>query len=151
MKKIILGLCLITSTGIVFAGTPTHKMTVPGSVKESFRRDYPDAPVAHWKMVNGKWETSFRKMDDQDHQLMTACYDPRGHRIDTRMAVAQNTVPDKVMRRLNEKYPGSYRHNFTKIDRAGKRDLYAVKVRKQGTYRTLYMDNKGHERDYAIR
>jgi hypothetical protein len=149
MKKIILGLCLITSTVIVFAGAPRPKMIVPGSVRESFHRDYPEASASNWKMVNGKWETSFRKMDD--HRMVTACYNGKGHRIDSRMGIAQNAVPDKVMHRLNERYPGSYRHDFTKIDRARKGDLYAVKVRKQGVYRTLYMDKKGHERDYASR
>ena len=149
MKKIILGLCLITTTGLTFAGTPTPKMIVPRTVKESFHRDYPRAASEHWKKVDGKWESSFWKTDDKIN--MTACYDSKGRRIDSRMPVTQAVVPDKVMHRLNDKYAGSYSHRFTRIDRPRKSDLYAVKVKKQGTYKTLYIDKKGHERDYASR
>ncbi|MBS1661912.1 MAG: PepSY-like domain-containing protein [Bacteroidetes bacterium] len=149
MKKIILGLGLLASTTLTFAGVPTPKMIVPSAVKESFHRDYPMAANPHWKYNDGKWETSFRKIDDRS--TTTACYDTKGRHIDSRMAVSQNSVPDKVIHRLNDKYPGSYNHQFTRIERPKKRELYAVKVKKQGTYKTLYIDKKGHERDYASR
>lgn len=147
MKKIILGLSLLTITTLTYAGVPTPKMIVPSAVKESFRRDYPMASANHWKYTDGKWEANFRN----SRETMTACYDGKGRHIDSRMPVSQNAVPDKVMHRLNDKYPGSYRHSFTRIERPKKRELYAVKVKRQGTYKTLYIDNKGHERDYASR
>ena len=151
MKKIILGLCLVSATTIMYARDirNTPERNVPMSVKERFHRDYPDANATHWKYTNGKWNANFRKMDG--NRMMDAYYNSKGHRIDTRMAIAPAAVPDKVMHRLNEKYPGQYTRHFTKVERPNKRDLYEVRVKKQGIYKSLYMDGRGHERDYASR
>lgn len=153
MKKIIIGLCLLSATTMTYAiNTPainTPERNVPTSVKERFHKDYPDANAVHWKYTDGRWDANFRKMDD--NRMMDACYNGKGHRIDTRMPITQSSVPDKVIRSLNEKYPGRYTHHFTKVDRPNKRDLYAVRVKQQKGYRTLYIDRSGHERDYASR
>ena len=148
MKKIIIGLILITATTMTYArNTPARN--VPLSVKDRFHKDYPDANATHWKYTDGKWNANFRKMED--NKMMDACYDGKGHRIDTRMTIAQTAVPDKVLHRLNDKYPGRYNHHFTKVERPNKRDLYQVRVKQQGVYKTLYLDGRGHERDYAGR
>jgi hypothetical protein len=98
-------------------------------------------------MVDGKWNADFRT----NGNAITACYDGKGHRIDSRMPVAQANVPDKVIHQLRDKYPGERVHSFTKIDRPHKRDLYKVRMTQQGTAKTIYMDKRGHQRDYASR
>ena len=112
MKKIIIGLCLLSATTMMYARDMktrnTPERNVPMSVKERFHRDYPDANAVHWKYNDGRWDASFRKMDGNIE--MMACYNAKGHHIDSRVPIARAAVPDKVMNRLNEKYPGRYAH-----------------------------------------
>jgi len=141
MKKIILGL------GLLCMGTGVFANDVPRKVKEGFARDYPHASVTHWEMVSGKWNAEFRSHGN----AVTACYSEQGHRINTRMPVAQINVPDKVIHKLRDKYPGERVHTFTKIDRPNMLDLYKVQMTQHGTDKIIYMDRYGHERDYASR
>jgi len=148
MKKIILGLYLLSASSLIHAQNRYNHRDVPMSVKESFHRDYPDADATHWKYVNGKWNADFHKMHENVNVI--AYYDMRGRRIDSRIPVAENVVPTKVIHRVNVRYPGQAGH-FTKIDRRGKGDLYQVKIKQHGVYKTLYLDSRGRERDYASR
>ena len=148
-KKIILGLCLLSASSMIYAQDRYHHRDVPMSVKESFHKDYPDADATHWKYVNRKWNADFHRMNE--HVNVMAYYDMKGRRIDSRMPVAENAVPSRVIHRVNDRYPEESGRHFTKIDRRGKGDLYQVKVRQHGVYKTLYLDKRGHERDYASR
>jgi hypothetical protein len=150
MKKIIIGLCLLSATAFTYANqgyTPERK--VPLHVVESFHKKYPDATTVHWTHMSGRWNANFHKMDG--NMEMNAHYDARGHYIDSRYEVAPAAVPEKVVQQVDVRYPGRYEHHYTKIERPMKRDLYRVRVREQGVYKTRYMDSHGHERDYAIR
>jgi len=151
MKKMIMGLCLMAATGVVCAQNAhsSYRQEVPIGVMESFHKDYPDASAVHWNRTDGKWNAEFVKMTE--HKSMYACYDTKGRHIDTRMTVAQSAVPTKVIRHLDADYHGRYSHEFTRIERPGKRDLYKVKVKRQGVSGSLYVDDKGHEKDYASR
>jgi len=153
MKKILMSLCLLSAGSFLCAqdmhSSTRNRTSVPDVVMTSFHHDYPDANAVHWYMKDGKWDAKFHKMDG--NVAMTSCYDVKGRRIDSRMPVAQTAVPLKVMHRLNDKYAGIYSHSFTRIERPSKRELYQVKVKEQGKYKTLYLDKKGHERDYASR
>jgi len=140
MKKSILGL------GLLFAGTWLFAQ-VPNKVRDQFRRDYPYASATSWNRTNGKFNANFRTNGNS----ITACYDTKGHRIDSRMPVTQAAVPDKVIHRLRDRYPGERAHSFTKIDRPHKRDLYKVRITQRGMTKNIYMDKNGHERDYASR
>lgn len=147
MKKIMISLCLVGLASWASANTNN----VPMSVTHSFHKDYPDARATHWTMRDGKWDARFTRQDGS--MSMTACYNMKGHRVDTRMPIAATAVPKKVMNHLNDKYPGRYEHSFTKIDRNNKMDLYAVKVKQgqRGTYQTMYLNRWGHEKSYASR
>ena len=99
-------------------------------------------------MKNGKWDVSFEKGGNMP---MTACYNWSGHRIDSRMKVEQSAVPTKVIDQLKDKYPEGYSHEFTKIQRPWKKDLYMAKVKEKGSFKSLCLDRFGHEHDYASR
>ena len=150
MKKIIIGLCLLSATTFTYAQDRyTSEQNVPQHVRETFHKNYPDANAVHWKYMNGRWNANFHKTDgDRDIQ---ACYNSKGHHIDSRYALAPTAVPSKVVEQVDVKYPGRYAHHYTKIERPMKRDLYRVRVKEQGVYKTRYMDSHGHERDYASR
>jgi hypothetical protein len=148
VKNLIIGVCLVSASTVTYAQGmhSSHERAVPASVKESFHKDYPDADATNWKYVNGRWNADFRKMNE--NVSMAACYDGKGRRIDSRIPVAQNAVPEKVVNRVNQRFPGrDYR--FTKIDRRGKRDLYMVRVKQRSGYKTLYLDHRGRETSYA--
>lgn len=160
MKKILIGLCLLTASSFIYATNvntiasdkvayASMRHVVPERVKEAFHKDYPDASAVRWTYTNQRWDARFHKMDG--NMDMLACYDIKGHHIDSRMPVAQSNLPPKVINHLNDRYYGGYTHSFTKIQRHNKSDLYRVRVKEQGTYRTLYLDKKGKERDYASR
>jgi hypothetical protein len=150
MKKIILGFCLVSATGLMYAAPSPHAiLTVPSRINKSFHRDFKGVSAVEWKKEDGKWDASFFKKDRNVE--MTACYNWMGRRIDSRMPVGQSALPIKVVDELNGKYAGRYAKEFTKIDRAWKPDLYSVKVKEKGVYKTLYLDKNGHEHDYASR
>ena len=156
MKKIIMALCVLSTTTLICAAsaysmpvtgsTPVAGVNVPGKVKSAFHHEYKDATSPVWAMKNGKWDVSFRKDGATD---MTACYSWSGHRIDSKMPVSESAVPDRVINKLKDRYPGEFSHNFTKIDRPWKMDLYMVKVDQKGSHKSLYLDKWGHEHDYA--
>ena len=158
MKKIIMALGVLSTTTLmcvasgtsyaspVNGGTPVAGVNVPGKVKSAFHHEYKDATSPVWAMKNGKWDVSFRKDGVTD---MTACYNWSGHRIDSKMPVSESAVPDRVINKLKDRYPGEFSHNFTKIDRPWKMDLYEVKVDQMGSHKALYLDKWGHEHDYA--
>ena len=150
MKKIIIGLCLLSATTFTYAKDKiTPERNVPIHVRETFHKNYPDASAVHWTYMNGRWNANFHKMDGNID--MKACYNTKGHHVDSRYALTQTAVPVKVVEQVDVKYPGRYAHHYTKIERPMKRDLYQVRVKEQGVYKTLYMDRRGHEKDYASR
>jgi hypothetical protein len=151
MKKIILGLCLLTTTGIMYAGTSAVPGNVPLKVRQAFHREYKhvDVSTAHWQQSDGKWEASFISPETNTNAL--ARYDFSGHHVNSRIELKQDAMPAKVIDRLNEKFPNHYEHSFTRIERPWKKDLYKVKVKEKGTSRTLYLDKMGNEKDYAGR
>ena len=140
-----MGLCFVMASTVMYAGG----MNIPTHVRDAFHKDYPDASAVHWKYTNGKWDASFHKMDG--NMTVWACYDLKGKHIDSRMPVAQSAIPVKLQRKLDSQYPGQYNHHLTKVEIPNKRDLYQVKVKEEGSYRTKYFDRRGHERDYASR
>lgn len=141
MKKIIIGLGLLCACTGVFA------RDIPRAVRDQFKRDYPDVTVMHWEMSHDRWNASF----ENNGATTTACYDMRGHHIDSRMPISQAIVPDEVIHHLRDNYPGERAYSFTKIDRPHKRDLYKVNLTHRGSAKTIYMDRKGHEEYYASR
>jgi hypothetical protein len=149
MKKIILGLCLLSATTLMCASAHAmDEVRVPVKVKAEFHHEYKHVSNVNWAMKDGRYEVSFLKDGKTD---MLARYEGTGHRIDTRVAVAQSAMPVKAVGHLEEKYHGTYTHTYTRIERPWKMDLYMVKVKDKGTYVPVYVDKNGHEHDYASR
>jgi hypothetical protein len=148
MKKIILGVCLLSASTLMCTAVYASDMTAPFKVRSAFHHEYKDATAPVWILKEGKWDVSFKKGGNVS---MTASYNWSGHRIDSWMAVEQSAVPTKVIDQLKDKYPEGYSHEFTKIQRPWKRDLYLAKVKEKGSFKSLYLDKNGHEFDYASR
>ncbi|HUB61169.1 MAG TPA: hypothetical protein VL978_10725 [Puia sp.] len=149
MKKIILGLCLLSATVLLCASARAMDVvTVPVKVRAEFHHEYKHVSNVKWMMKDGRYDVSFLK--DGKTTLM-ARYDGTGHRIDTREPIAQSAMPEKAVGHLEEKYHGAYMHTYTRILRPWKKDLYMVKVKDKGMYVPVYVDKDGHEHDYASR
>ena len=149
MKKIIMGLCFFSAATLVCASAQAmDDVRVPVKVKAEFRHEYKHVSNVSWTMNDGRYFVNFRKDGRTD---MVARYEGTGHRIDTREEVAQSAMPVKAVGHLEEKYPGAYKHTYTKIHRPWKRDLYMVKVKNKGNYVPVYVDKDGHEHDYTSR
>lgn len=146
MKKIIAGCCLLSAGLLISASAGAmDPVKVPMKVKAVFHHEYKDASNVNWTADNRDYDVSFRKNGTQE----TARYDWTGHRLDTRVAVPENAMPDKVLSHMDKKYHGSYSHDGTKIERPWKKDLYMVKVHHKGKSVPVYMDKKGHEQQYS--
>ncbi|HLI93947.1 MAG TPA: hypothetical protein VKU83_10070 [Puia sp.] len=148
MKKIIFGCCLVSASLLICtAAGAMDPVKVPMKVKAVFHHEYKDAQDVRWTMRDRDYTVSFRK----DGTREMAQYDWTGHRLDTRVAVPENALPDKVVSHLDKKYHGNYSHSGTLIERPWKKDLYMVNVHQKGKSVPVYMDKKGHEHGYARR
>jgi hypothetical protein len=155
MKKIILGLCLLSATTLMCASARAmDELRVPVKVKAEFHHEYKHVSNVSWTIKDGRYCVSFRqdgtKREDGTKDML-ARYEGTGHRIDTRETIAQSAMPVKAVGHLEEKYPGAYTHTYTKIRRPWKKDLYMVKVKDKSGYVPVYVDKDGHEHDYASR
>jgi hypothetical protein len=149
MKKIILGLCLLSATTLMCASAhATDELSVPVKVKAEFRHEYKHVSNVSWALKDDRYCVNFRKDGKTD---LMARYDITGHRIDTRETIAQSAMPVKAVGHLEEKYPGAYTHTYTRIHRPWKKDLYMVKVKDKSGYVPVYVDKDGHEHDYGSR
>lgn len=150
MKKIILGLSLLAAATLMSASAGAmDNVTVPSKVRSAFHHEYKNATAVAWTKKDGRYDVSFRMDGKTD---MIARYDFSGHRIDTRMPLAQSAMPVKVVGQLEKNYPGGYSHSFTKIERPWwRKDLYMTKVKENGSYKPIYFDKNGHVEAYASR
>jgi hypothetical protein len=149
MKKIIMGLCLLSATTLIFASVHAmDEVRVPVKVKAEFHHEYKHVSNVNWAYKDGRYLVNFRQDGKTD---MLARYEGTGHRIDTREPIAQSAMPVKAVGHLEEKYRGSYTHTYTRIHRPWRRDLYEVKVKDKGNYVPVYVDKDGKEHDYAGR
>ena len=151
MKKIILGLCLLSATTLLCVASVNamDEVRVPVKVKAEFHHEYKHVSNVAWALRDGRYEVNFQK--DGRPGTMCARYNGNGHRIDTRITVAQTDMPVKAVGHLEEKYRGSYTHKYMKIERPWKKDLYMVQVKDKGSYVPVYVDKDGREYDYASR
>lgn len=148
MKKIVLGLCVLSATTWMCASAhASDNVTVPLKVRAEFRHEYKHVSNVDWTVKDGRYCVSFV---DGKANLM-ARYDGTGHRIDTRESISRNAMPEKAVSHLEEKYHGAYTHTYTRIHRPWKKDLYMVKVKNKGKDVPVYVDKDGREHDYASR
>lgn len=146
MKKIILGICLLSASALICGpASAMDPVRVPLKVRAEFHHEYKHVSGVSWTLKDGRYDVQFSKGGTDE----MARYDGSGHRIDTRIAVTQTAMPEKVVGHLEEKYHGGYNHTYTKIARPWKKDLYMVKVKEHGTYQPVYLDKNGHEVEYS--
>jgi len=149
MKKILLGSLILLAGSTMFAQSRDRQ--APTRVQKTFQHDYPDARDPHWNNTNGQWHADFNDGSRYDRGEMTAHYDQQGRHIDSHIPYDRNDVPAPVVNRTERRYPGARDYEYTRIERGNNRNFYRVKLRHQGRYRTLYMDDNGRDKQYSDR
>jgi len=145
-KRLITTLCGMWAL-IAFAQSNN---TPPRHVRESFQKEYPQSQPTQWHHTNNGWNADF---EDRDHNNgeVTAHFDVNGKYFDTHVLFENNDVPVTVRDRVHSQYPGSENNEYTRINRYDQSNVYQVKVRHHNKYRTVYMNDRGHEVQYHDR
>ncbi len=147
MKKVIL---LFLSAFTFLLTFSQNGYNPPDNVRQGFQRQYPQSQATQWSHEGGNWNVNF---EDRDHGNgeSTAHFDGAGRHIDTHIPYDNHDVPGPVMDRMRNHYPGSDDYAFTRIERDDDRGVFQVHFRHRKRYRTIYMDERGREREYHDR
>ncbi len=144
MKKSII--TFLFGLGVFFAFSQ-NRHNPPDKVSKSFQKEYPQSQPAQWQQTKTGWNVDF---EDKDHNNgeATARFDASGRHIGTSVPYDDKDVPDPVVKNVKSRYPGSDNIEYTRIDRPGENGVYQVNLRHKGKKKTVYMDNKGKEKNY---
>jgi hypothetical protein len=143
MKRSILSL---SAFFLVAFGFTQNRHTPPGSVSESFQREYPKSQPSQWQHSNQGWSATF---DDRDHNNGEAIanFDASGRHIDTHIPYDQQDVPQPVRDHMQRSYGGSDPYEVTRIDRPRGNGLYMARYKHKNKNKTIYFDQDGRERN----
>lgn len=108
MKKVLLLLSGLLVAGVI---TTTAQMdpVVDPQVKESFKKEFPEAQSAKW---SGNQDYNRVDFTMKDYRLQ-AFYNKQGDLIETRRDLSYNQLPLTVMKELEKNYPDT---EFSQIE-----------------------------------
>src|SRR5665213_190292 len=147
MKKVIL---LFLGGFSVFVAFSQDRNGPPDNIRQSFQKQYPQSQPNQWKHTGGSWNVNFEDRD-HDNGESTAHFDRTGRHVDTHIPYDNQDVPAPVMDRMQNRYPGSDSYAFTRIERGDGHPVFQVHFRHRRKFRTLYVDERGRERQYQDR
>lgn len=149
MKTILFVMVLFGSAG-VFAqiGKKSHTRTQPGiqvpaAVQQSFQKENPEAKDAHWSRTNQEWRANYH---DNNRRTVDEYYRRNGLRNDLHRSLDRLDVPRSINSRVKSLYGGNYR--VARIERSNEEPVFQIKVQKGPESRTLYMNERGEDRQY---
>ena len=131
----------------VFIGFSQYNHTPPNGVSQSFQKEYPQSHPSYWSQSSVGWSVSFEDNDHNNGQV-TAYYDESGRHVDTHIPYDRHDVPPTVRDHMSNSYGHSNNYEYTRIDHNGENNVYMTHYKHKKHYKTVYMDNDGHERDY---
>jgi hypothetical protein len=138
-------LCLV-----IFSAAISQEGRPPARVRESFRKMYPQSQPRTWHHENSGWSVIFEDRDN-DNGEVTAHFDSRGRHVDTHVYYSGEDVPGLVIDHMHQRYSGADNYQFTHIERHRGGDLYQVHFRHKQRSRTVYLDDRGDEKQYHDR
>jgi hypothetical protein len=144
MKKSII--TVLFGMGVFFAFSQKGN-NPPDNVSKSFQKEYPKSQPAQWTQSKTGWNVDFEDKDNNNGEA-TAHFDANGKHLDTRVPYDNKDVPAPVVKNVKSRYPGSDNLEYTRIDRPGEAGVYQVNLSDKGAKKTVYMDNKGQQKDY---
>src|ERR1700730_16096411 len=144
MKKTIV--TILFGMGVFFAFSQNGH-NPPENVRNYFQKEYPKSKPTSWTQTKTGWNADFEDKD-HDNREANAHFDTKGRHIDTQVPYDNKDVPAPVAKNVKSKYPGSDNLEYTRIDKPGETGVYKVNLSHKGTKKTVYMDNKGQEKNY---
>jgi len=146
IKIFVTILCLCTALMV----SAQNRNEPPGNVRESFQKSYPHSQPSTWNHSSVGWSVQFEDRDHDNGEVI-AHFDNSGRHIDTHVFYDNNDVPPPVMENLHRRYRGADDYEFNRIERQGEEGMFQVHFRHNKRYRTMYVDDRGHEREYRDR
>ncbi|MDP4217941.1 MAG: hypothetical protein Q8927_17190 [Bacteroidota bacterium] len=144
MKKLLIAGVSLLLTQFTFA---QNRHEPPAPVRESFQKEYPHSQPNQWIRSSAGWSVSFEDRDN-DNGFVTAHFDSRGRHMDTHVRYDNHDVPDHVVKTVQDRYPGAEGYRYVHIERPYAPDLYEIRFRHRGRYRTTYLDENGRVAHY---
>jgi hypothetical protein len=143
MKKILLTFLF---GGLLITAFPQGGHRPPGSVSQSFRKEYPHSNPSRWTHSGSGWSVEFEDKDN-DNGEVTAHFDSKGRHVDTQIPYDEGDVPAPVKDNLRKLYPGSDNYAYTRIDRAGDKPVYKASFTHRKKHKIKYVDQQGGPRN----
>jgi hypothetical protein len=146
MKKIILAICFMSSTTLMFAQSRyNNRNRPPLEVQQSFEREYPNMNSnTRWSRDNNGWHATYRDGNNRD---VNAYYDGRGNRQHTRIAWNRRDIPRDIDNNIYRTYR-TRNYKAVRIERPNNDPLFQISLNFGGRNRVVYMDEQGRSRRY---
>lgn len=134
MKNLIIIIFLILGIGSANA-QKLKEADVPTAVKESFKKNYPDAKVQKWEKENGNYEAEYETvrvpMDGKGKKTeieYCVVMDATGNVIETEMEIEVSALPKAVTDYVNKNMPGKKIKEASQITTAEGLNNYEVEI-----------------------
>lgn len=109
---------------------------VPDSIRQQFKKSYPNIGNAQWKMENGDYYATYRDSQDLEH---TVIYDKNGKPSGQRYQVSSKNVPSGVSDYYKTNFPGEKNYKvWMEEDRYGMKSYFIQRKNEK-----LYFDQNG--------
>ena len=119
MRKLLLGLMIVSLTNFSVMAQDAQRRGVPAVVLNAFQQQFPKARQVEWeKMKDGTYEVEFSVgLISRDHQAMIT---PEGKVVRYEEELASYSLPDAVKTQIKTEFAGYRTGDIKKIDMEGK-------------------------------
>lgn len=119
MRKLLLGLMIVSLTNFSVMAQDAQRRGVPAVVLNAFQQQFPKARQVEWgKMKDGTYEVEFSVgLISRDHQAMIT---PEGKVVRYEEELASYSLPDAVKTQIKTEFAGYRTGDTKKIDMEGK-------------------------------
>jgi hypothetical protein len=139
MKAITLVIIGTLSAGAMQA-QKLKEADVPAAVKESFKKEFPDAKAKEWEKEDGNYEAEF----DMNKTETSAVFSAGGKLLETEQEMAVNTLPKSIADYVSKNHAGYKISEASKITEAGTGKIsYEAEIKKGKEEWDLIFDDKG--------
>lgn len=134
MKKLVISLCFVFSTLLLFSGN------APDAIQKEFDHRFPGASDVIWERENPKgWIAEFV----WNGQNIVANYSFAGNWVETKTQIQADELPDAVKETINSFYPDWKVVVATKIENAKNEMLYKTAIQKESKLQEIILKPEG--------
>lgn len=140
MKKLLVGLCILSLAYLPLSAQDVQKRGVPAVVLNAFQQQFPKARQVEWeKKRDGNYEAEFDNgLFSRDHQAIIS---PEGKVLRHEEELASYSLPDAVKQRIEDEFNGYRLGDVTKIDSEGTLTYKVELDSRQGDLEVIFAAN----------